>query len=66
MPALKLFSMFFSVNETWKGSFQYTADNIHAIYITSVIFYLGWPRNTYLRTDKHHSLDNCMQPVLFF
>jgi len=26
------------VNKTWNGNFLYTADNIHAIYITSVIF----------------------------
>jgi hypothetical protein len=26
------------VNETWYGSFLYIADNMHAIYITSVVF----------------------------
>jgi hypothetical protein len=26
------------VNETWYGSFLYIVDNIHAFYITSVIF----------------------------
>jgi len=26
------------VNETWNGSFLYTVDNVHAIYITSQIF----------------------------
>ena len=39
---LKMYSDFsvflLYVNETWYGSLLYTVDNMHAIYITSVVF----------------------------